>query len=151
MENLPRRGPALLVCQPTSSLDPFLIAACTPRFIRFLMDPHASETSEFHWLAKRMGAIPVSSQLTESLRLAQNLTREGDMVCILGEDAMTENLPHLRPVIAGMPGGLSVPIIPVRIDGACGSALSPAQERSFGNRPRPFRSRVTVSFGPQIG
>jgi len=75
IENLPKRGGALLVCNHISFVDPFLIGACTQRFIRYLMYRQFYETRGVHGLAKLMGAIPVSEkdpprEIIESLRTA---------------------------------------------------------------------------------
>jgi hypothetical protein len=84
LENLPRRGPALLVCNHISFIDPFLIGACTRRSIRFLMDRRFYKTTGIHWLAKLMGAIPIGGddpprKMVESLREAQARLRDSTL------------------------------------------------------------------------
>jgi acyl-[acyl-carrier-protein]-phospholipid O-acyltransferase/long-chain-fatty-acid--[acyl-carrier-protein] ligase len=157
VENLPRRGPALLVCNHISFADPFLIGACTQRFIRFLMLRHFYETTGIHWLAKLMGAIPISEadkprQLVESLRVAQDRLREGDLVCIFAEGAITRtgNLLRFRRGFERITRGLPVPIIPVHLDRVWGSIFSFERGRFFFKWPRRIPYRVTVSFGAPL-
>ncbi len=156
-ENLPRRGPALLVCNHTSFADPFLIGACTPRFIRFLMYRHFYETKGIHWLAKLMGAIPISEsdkprELVESLHIAQDRLREGDLVCIFAEGAITRtgNLLRFRRGFERITRGIPVPIIPVHLDRVWGSIFSFERGRFFFKWPRRIPYRVTVSFGAPL-
>ena len=156
-ENLPRRGAALLVCNHTSFADPFLIGACTPRFIRFLMYRHFYETKGIHWLAKLMGAIPISEEdkpreLVESMHTAQDRLREGDLVCIFAEGAITRtgNLLRFRRGFERITRGLPVPIIPVHLDRVWGSIFSFERGRFFFKWPRRIPYRVTVSFGAPL-
>jgi acyl-[acyl-carrier-protein]-phospholipid O-acyltransferase/long-chain-fatty-acid--[acyl-carrier-protein] ligase len=156
-DNLPRRGPALLVCNHTSFVDPFLIGACTPRFIRFLMYRHFYETPGIHWLAKLMGAIPISEddkprELVASLHTARERLREGDLVCIFAEGAITRtgNLLRFRRGFERITRGLPVPIIPVHLDRVWGSIFSFERGRFFFKWPRRIPYRVTVSFGAPL-
>lgn len=156
-DNLPRRGAALLVCNHTSFADPFLIGACTPRFIRFLMYRHFYETRGIHWLAKLMGAIPISEadkprELVESMHTAQDRLREGDLVCIFAEGAITRtgNLLRFRRGFERITRGLPVPIIPVHLDRVWGSIFSYEGGRFFFKWPRRIPYRITVSFGAPL-
>ncbi len=156
-ENLPRRGPALLVCNHISFADPFLIGACTSRFIRFLMFRQFYETRGIHWLAKLMGAIPIAEgdkprELVESLRGAQARLQEGDLVCIFAEGAITRtgNLLRFRRGFERITRGLPVPIIPVHLDRVWGSIFSFERGRFFFKWPRRIPYRVTVSFGAPL-
>lgn len=156
-DNLPRRGAALLVCNHTSFADPFLIGACTPRFIRFLMYRHFYETRGIHWLAKLMGAIPISEadkprELVESMHTAQDRLREGDLVCIFAEGAITRtgNLLRFRRGFERITRGLPVPIIPVHLDRVWGSIFSYERGRFFFKWPRRIPYHVTVSFGAPL-
>ncbi len=156
-ENLPRRGPALLVCNHISFADPFLIAACTQRFIRFLMYRRFYETTGIHWLAKLMGAIPISEtdkprELVESLRVAQDRLREGHLVCIFAEGAITRtgNLLRFRRGFERITRGLEVPIVPIHLDRVWGSIFSFERGHFFFKWPRRIPYRVTVSFGAPL-
>jgi acyl-[acyl-carrier-protein]-phospholipid O-acyltransferase/long-chain-fatty-acid--[acyl-carrier-protein] ligase len=156
-DNLPRRGPALLVCNHISFADPFLIGACTPRFIRFLMYRHFYQTRGIHWLAKLMGAIPISEadkprEMVQSLHTAQDRLREGDLVCIFAEGSITRtgNLLRFRRGFERITRGLTVPIIPVHLDRVWGSIFSFERGRFFFKWPRRIPYRVTVSFGAPL-
>ena len=157
-DNLPRRGPALLVGSHTSFVDPFFIAACTERLIRFLMPRRFYETPGIHWLAKLMGAIPVSEgdtpgEMEAALRGAQDRLREAGLVCIFAEGAITRTanpLPfHLG--LERLTRGLTVPIIPVHLDRVWGSTFSFERGHLFFKLPRRIPYRVRVSFGSPLG
>lgn len=156
-ENLPKRGPALLVCNHISFVDPFLIGSCTQRFVRFLMYRHFYETTGIHWLAKLMGAIPISEtdpprQMVESFRAAQARLREGNLVCIFAEGAITRtgNLLRFRRGFERVTRGLSVPIIPIHLDRVWGSIFSYERGHFFFKWPRRIPYPVTVSVGPAL-
>jgi len=156
-ENLPSRGPALLVCNHISFVDPFLIGACTQRFIRFVMYRHFYETPGIHWLAKLMGGIPISAadkprDMVASLRAAQQRLRDGDLVCIFAEGGIsrTGNLLRFRRGFEHIVRGLTVPIIPVHLDRVWGSIFSFERGRFFFKWPRRIPYPVTVSFGPGL-
>jgi acyl-[acyl-carrier-protein]-phospholipid O-acyltransferase/long-chain-fatty-acid--[acyl-carrier-protein] ligase len=157
VENLPRRGPALLVCNHISFVDPFLVGACTQRFIRFLMYRQFYETLGIRWIAKLMGAIPVSEGdsprlIVESLRTAQEKLRQGELVCIFAEGAIsrTGNLLRFRRGFERITRGLEVPVIPVHLDRVWGSIFSYERGRFFFKWPRRIPYPVTISIGPPL-
>lgn len=157
LENLPARGAALLVCNHTSFVDPFLIGACTQRFIRFLMHRRFYETPGIHGLGRLMGAIPISEtdkprQMVESLREAQRRLLDGDLVCIFAEGSITRtgNLLEFRRGFERITRGISAPIIPVHLDRVWGSIFSFERGRFFFKWPQRIPYPVTVSFGTPL-
>ncbi|HEV1993264.1 MAG TPA: AMP-binding protein, partial [Candidatus Acidoferrum sp.] len=156
-ENLPRRGPALLVCNHISYVDPFLIGACTQRFIRFLMYRRFYESFGVHGLAKLMGAIPIAEddpprRVVESLRAAQAGLQEGHLVCIFAEGAIsrTGKLLRFRRGFERITRGLDVPVIPIHLDRVWGSIFSYERGKFFFKWPRRIPYPVTISIGPPL-
>jgi acyl-[acyl-carrier-protein]-phospholipid O-acyltransferase / long-chain-fatty-acid--[acyl-carrier-protein] ligase len=156
-ENLPRRGPALLVCNHISFVDPFLIGASTQRFVRFLVYREFYDTTGIHWLAKLMGAIPISEadpprRMIESFHEAQQRLRDGDLVCIFAEGSITRtgNLLRFRRGFERITRGMTVPIIPVHLDRVWGSIFSYERGHFFFKWPRRIPYPVTVSIGPPL-
>ncbi len=156
-ENLPKHGPALLVSNHLSVLDPLLIGACTQRFIRFAMYRPLYKAPGIHWLAKRMGAIPIAEddpprRTVQSLREAQARLRQGDLVCLFAEGAITRagNLLPFRRSLERITRGLSVPVIPVYLDRVWGSIFSYERGRFFFNWPHRIPYPVTVSIGSPL-
>ncbi|PYU21821.1 MAG: acyl-[ACP]--phospholipid O-acyltransferase [Acidobacteria bacterium] len=156
-ENLPRRGGALLVCNHVSFVDPFLIGACTQRFIRFLMYRPFYQASGIHGFAKLMGAIPVSDgdspqRIAASLEEAQARLREGELVCIFAEGSITRtgNLLRFRRGFERIMRGLDVPILPIHLDRVWGSIFSYERGRFFFKWPRRIPYPVTLHVGAAL-
>ncbi len=156
-ENLPKRGPALLVCNHISFIDPLLISAGAPRPIRFLMSRPFYEARGIHWLAKLMGAIPVSAadpprEMAQSLDAAQVRLRAGELVCLFADSALmrTGHLPRLGPSLEGISRAVTVPVVPVHLDRVWGNIFRFERGRFFFQWPRRIPYRVTISFGAAL-
>lgn len=156
-EHLPRRGPAVLVCNHISFADPLLIGACTDRFIRFLIYRRFYESRGIHWLAKLMGAIPVAEndpprRIVESLNQARERLRAGELVCVFAEGSITRtgNLLRFRRGFERLTRGMDVPVIPVHLDRVWGSIFSYEGGRFFFKWPHRIPFPVTVTFGAPL-
>jgi acyl-[acyl-carrier-protein]-phospholipid O-acyltransferase / long-chain-fatty-acid--[acyl-carrier-protein] ligase len=150
-ENVPFRGPALLVCNHLSHVDGLLVGSCVQRFIRFLVYRPYYEHRAFHWLMKLMKAIPVSAgrDALRSLDGARQELQAGHVVCVFAEGSIsrTGNLLPLKRGFERIVDGLDVPVIPVYLDRVWGSIFSFKGGRFFWKRPARIPYPVTVAFG----
>ncbi len=156
-ENLPKRGAAVLVCNHISFVDPYLIAACTQRLIRFMIYRRFYNIPGIHWFTKLMGAIPISEKdpprmMLASLHRAQNQLQNGHLVCLFAEGATTRTgkLLRFRRGFEHITRDSTAPIIPIHIDRVWGSAFSYERGRIFFRWPKFFPYPVTVSFGKPL-
>jgi acyl-[acyl-carrier-protein]-phospholipid O-acyltransferase/long-chain-fatty-acid--[acyl-carrier-protein] ligase len=156
-ENVPKSGPALLVCNHISFIDPFLLAAGSHRTICFLMPRRFYEARAVRWLATRMGAIPVSAtdppvEKARADQAAQARLRAGEVVCLFAEGALmrTGDLPRFAPSLEALTRGLNVPVIPVHIDREWGNIFGFEQGRFFFRWPRRIPYHVTLNFGAAL-
>jgi acyl-[acyl-carrier-protein]-phospholipid O-acyltransferase/long-chain-fatty-acid--[acyl-carrier-protein] ligase len=152
-ENVPVRGPALLVANHVTFLDGFLIGACLPRLVRFLVWKPYFKIQPLEWFFRRIHAIPVGtdtrSEVLDAIRGARNALREGHTVCIFAEGSITrtgELLPFKRG-LEKIVEGLDVPIVPMHLDGLWGSPFSLAGGRIALKMASQLRAPVTISFG----
>jgi acyl-[acyl-carrier-protein]-phospholipid O-acyltransferase/long-chain-fatty-acid--[acyl-carrier-protein] ligase len=151
-ENVPFRGPALLVANHVSHVDGFLIGACVQRFIRFMVWKPFYESRPLHWFFRLTKAIPVGSGprgAVESIRQARKELAEGHVVCIFAEGAITRtgNLLPFKRGLEKITEGLDVPVIPVHLDGVWGSIFSFERSKFFWKWPKQVPYPVRVSFG----
>jgi len=153
LDRLPRGG-ALLVANHVSWIDALLVGAATDRMVRFLMHRPYYEARPFHWLFRRMRAIPVAAGDTPerrdaSLAEARAEIEAGHLVCIFAEGAITRtgNLLRFRRGFERIADGMRAPIVPVCLDGVWGSIFSWQGGRLLFKRPRRFRPRLNVLIG----
>lgn len=156
-ENLPKNGPALLVCNHVSFVDPFLIGASINRYVRFLMRRKFYETRGIHRLAKLMGAIPIAEtdrprDMLASLHEARGKLIQGELVCIFAEGSVsrTGNLLRFRHGFERITRGTRVPIIPIHLDRVWGSIFSFERRRFFFKWSRNMPYPVTVTIGKPL-
>jgi acyl-[acyl-carrier-protein]-phospholipid O-acyltransferase/long-chain-fatty-acid--[acyl-carrier-protein] ligase len=155
-ENVPFRGPALLVANHISHVDGFLIGACVQRFIRFMVWKPYYELRVFHWFFKLSKAIPVGTggprDMVESIRAARKEIAGGHVVCIFAEGAIsrTGNMLPFKRGLEKIVDGTEVPIIPVHLDRLWGSIFSFKGGKFFWKWPSQIPYRVTVSFGAAL-
>ncbi|MBN1515366.1 MFS transporter [Candidatus Sumerlaeota bacterium] len=158
-KNIPHKGPALLVCNHLSHVDPLFVGACFQRIVRFMMWRPYYELPLLHPIVKLMGAIPTSgrnrTEILDSLQQAQQRLREGEAVCIFAEGGISRSgnmmgfkrgfekiLEPLREE------GLEIPVVPVQLDRVWGSVFSFKDGKFFWKWPERIPHPITVSFGP---
>jgi acyl-[acyl-carrier-protein]-phospholipid O-acyltransferase / long-chain-fatty-acid--[acyl-carrier-protein] ligase len=152
-ENVPRRGPALLVANHMSHVDGMLIGACLQRFVRFMVWKPYYDLKTFHWFFKLTKAIPVGTSgprdMVRSIQDARAELKAGHVVCIFAEGAIsrTGNLLPFKRGLEKIVDGLDVPVVPVHLDRLWGSIFSFEGGRFFWKWPKRIPYPVTVSFG----
>ncbi len=155
-ENVPFRGPALLVANHMSHVDGFLIGACVQRFIRFMVWKPFFEIKAFRWFLRLSKAIPVGTSgmrdAVESIRKARKELADGHVVCIFAEGAIsrTGNMLPFKRGMEKIVAGTGVPIIPVHLDRLWGSIFSFEGGKFFWKWPKQIPYRVTVTFGAPL-
>jgi acyl-[acyl-carrier-protein]-phospholipid O-acyltransferase/long-chain-fatty-acid--[acyl-carrier-protein] ligase len=151
-ENVPEKGPALLVANHVTYVDGFFIGACIHRFVRFLVedkwyDRFGSIFGMFH-VAIRIPAGNRRSVL-KAIELARQEVLQGHVVCIFAEGALTlsGNISEFHRGLERIVAGLDVPVIPVHLGGVWGSIFSLDPRASIWRSLRKLPFPVSVSFG----
>ncbi len=157
-ENVPLSGPAILVPNHVSMVDPFLIAGGISRQIRCIMFRDFYEKPFIHPFVKLMNAIPISNndapkEIMKSLINARKQLQENHLVCIFAEGEIS----RLGATVLGFKRGLEVilkdldiPIIPVHLEGVWGSIFSFQDKKFIWKWPRRIPYPITVTFGKPL-
>ena len=151
-ENIPERGPALLLCNHVSAIDSILVSACTSRQIRFLLYDQYFSLPLLGFIARMTGFFKVpSGRKAKSLAVVlQNIRSHlagGGLVCVFPEGRLTRNglVGKFKQGYEKMlPEDMDIPIIPVNISFAWGSIFS-----NFFTRPG-IRKKVKLPFFPAV-
>ncbi len=159
-EHIPEKGPAVLVCNHVSFIDPVLLMAASPRPIRFIMDHRIFAMPVLGAIFRLAKAIPVAPQKKDpqtyekAFAEARHVLDEGDLLCIFPEGGITRD-GQLQPFKGGVMKILEsnpVPVVPIALRNLWGSFFS----RVEGGRAmvKPFRrglwSRVRLVAGPAL-
>jgi 1-acyl-sn-glycerol-3-phosphate acyltransferase len=121
---LPDNGPALVVSNHVSGLDPFLLIASCQRPLRFLIATEQYNRPIFHWLFRAAGCIPVDRKGRPelALRAARRALDKGEVIAIFPHGKIHLDTDPPRRLKAGfirLAAWTSAPVYPVRIDGVC--------------------------------
>jgi 1-acyl-sn-glycerol-3-phosphate acyltransferase len=119
---LPDDGPAIVVANHVSGLDPFLLIAASKRPLRFLIAREEYEKPVLNWLFRMAGCIPVdrSGKPEKALRQALRALNEGEVVAIFPHGKIHLDSDPSRKLKAGfayLASRTQAQIFPVRIDG----------------------------------
>jgi 1-acyl-sn-glycerol-3-phosphate acyltransferase len=118
---LPKNGPAIVVCNHTSGLDPHLIQSPCRRLITWMMAKEYYDLWFLKPVFEQLGVIPVtrSGRDTSAMRAAMRALRNGQLVGIFPEGRI-ENSRELFPFQTGvalMAMKTGVPVYPAFLDG----------------------------------
>jgi 1-acyl-sn-glycerol-3-phosphate acyltransferase len=168
-KNVPDEGAALLVCNHVSFMDALVLAASTPRPVRFVMYYKIFNIPVMRWIFKTAKAIPIAGA-RENPELMQRafdevdaVLAEGELVCIFPEGALTKD-GNIAPFKSGVERilqraaarGQVVPVVPMALRNMWGSMWSRranAKEGSALDRmrvPRRLRAHVDVVAGEPV-
>lgn len=124
--DLPQAGPALVVANHVSGLDPLLMVAASRRPLRFLIAREEYERPGLRWLFAAMGCIPVRRDRNPraALAAARSALERGEVVALFPQGRI--HLDHepaapLKRGIAYLARASGAPVIPVRIEGIRGA------------------------------
>jgi acyl-[acyl-carrier-protein]-phospholipid O-acyltransferase/long-chain-fatty-acid--[acyl-carrier-protein] ligase len=157
LENIPVEGGALIVPNHVTFVDSLIISATTQRRVRFVMFRGIYEKSILKPLFKLMRVIPISGadkprQMVESIRAAQQCLKDGYLVCIFAEGALTinGNMHAFRPGFEKIVKGTGCPVIPAYLGNAWGSIFSRYHGKILGGLPSHIPYPIDVVYGKQM-
>jgi 1-acyl-sn-glycerol-3-phosphate acyltransferase len=120
--HIPRTGPALLIANHQSFLDPLLLGLCTSRPLRYLARRTLFKNPVFAWMIRALRAVPIDQEGVgkEGLRTILDELQAGEAVVVFPEGERTHDgkmLP-LKPGVHLLIRRTQAPIVPVGIAGA---------------------------------
>jgi 1-acyl-sn-glycerol-3-phosphate acyltransferase len=159
LEAIPDEGPALIVCNHVSFVDPVVILAGCRRPIRFVMDHRIFKTPVLSFVFRTSGAIPIApakedaAMMERAFEEVARALRAGDLVAIFPEGRITDTgeLYPFRPGVKRVLEATPVPVVPMALRGLWGSFFSrkdgPAMSKPW--RFVPFR-KIGLAAGAPV-
>ncbi len=158
LEQIPARGPAVLVCNHVSFVDALVIAGCVRRPIRFVMYYKIFQIPLLSFVFRTAGAIPIASkkedpELLERAfdRIADSLEK-GHLLCVFPEGRITSDgaMSVFRPGIERIVRRNPVPVIPIALRGLADSLFARGSGRSLRNFPWLLWAKISLIAGAPI-
>jgi 1-acyl-sn-glycerol-3-phosphate acyltransferase len=158
IENIPETGPAVVVSNHVSFMDPIILGGSIRRPMRFVMYYKIFEIPILNFFFRHAKAIPIASAkedkqlMDEAFRKVDEELAAGNLVCIFPEGAITRDgkIQRFRPGIEKIIAAREVPVIPVALGRLWGSWFS--RNRRGGIRMIPGRlfAKVPVHIGAPV-
>ena len=157
-ENIPENGPAIVVCNHVSYMDPLLLSACIRRPMRFVMYYKIFQLPLLRFLFQHAKAIPIASAREDERLMNEAFTKvdaelaAGNIVCIFPEGGITADgeIRRFRPGIEKVLANRPVPVVPVALHNLWGSWFSRSKEGRIRRFPRRLLARVPVVIGEPV-
>jgi len=153
LENIPETGPALLVCNHVSFMDPLVIGGTVRRPVRFVMDHNIFKTPVLSFIFRTARAIPIAPahEDPDALRKAFDQIdaelADGEVVCIFPEGKLTRSgeMNEFKTGVERILERRAVPVIPMALRGLWGSFFSRRDGKAaMSQLPRRFWSRIEL-------
>jgi 1-acyl-sn-glycerol-3-phosphate acyltransferase len=157
-EKIPERGPALLICNHVSFVDPIVISAACRRPVRFIMEASIFRIPFLNLVFRGMKAIPVAPAKDDpevyerAFKVVADELRDGQLVCIFPEGRLTRD-GEVAEFRAGMMRILKetpVPVIPMAVSNLWGSMFSRFAQSIWQRLPRRYLAKITLAVGDAI-
>ena len=149
LEHIPDEGPAVIVCNHVSFVDPVILGGNIRRPVRFVMYHRI-----YNLPLRTAKAIPIAGAKENAALMERAFVeieaelRAGNVVCIFPEGGLTTNgdLQHFRSGIERIVKTTPVPVVPMALQGLWGSFFSRRD-----NALKRARRRVWTRIGLVAG
>lgn len=158
LENIPDKGPALVVCNHVSFMDPILLGGSVRRPMRFVMYYKIFQIPLLRFLFQHAKAIPIASAredeqlMNDAFDKVDEELAAGNVVCIFPEGGITPDgeVQRFRPGVEKIIARRPVPVVPVALGRLWGSWFS--RQKSGGIRKIPGRlfAKVPMTVGKPV-
>lgn len=158
-EHVPDEGPALLVCNHVSYMDPLVIMGAVPRPTRFVMYYKIFNTPGARWVFRTARAIPIAGAredpavMEAAFAEVDRALAEGEIVGIFPEGKLTTDgeIAEFKSGVERILKTRPVPVVPMALKNLWRSMFSKRDSRLGRLRlPRHFRARIELVAGPPI-
>jgi hypothetical protein len=158
LDNIPETGAAIITCNHVSFVDALVIAAASPRPIRFVMDHNIFKIPLLSFVFRTGKAIPIASAKEDvamrdrAFETAAQALKDGDLVGIFPEGRITDTgeLYPFRPGVMEILKRQPAPVVPMALCGLWGSFFS---RKGGAAMTRPFRrgafARIELKVAPE--
>ncbi|MCH8865492.1 MAG: MFS transporter [Proteobacteria bacterium] len=158
LENVPVEGPAVVVCNHVSFMDPILLSGSLRRPMRFVMHYKIFQIPLLRFFFKTMQAIPIAGAKEDEQIMMDAFDKvdaeleNGNIVCIFPEGGITQDgeIQRFRPGIEQIIARRPVPVIPVSLGLLWGSWFSRRQGGGIRNIPGRLFARVRINVGEPV-
>ena len=132
LDNIPETGPAVLICNHVSFLDPLVIMAAVKRPIRFVMDYRIYSSPVINLIFRGVDAIPIA-RASENIVVKEQAfvevaraLKNGELVGVFPEGGITRNgeLYQFRYGVQRIVQETPVPVVPMALRGLWGCFFS---------------------------
>jgi 1-acyl-sn-glycerol-3-phosphate acyltransferase len=159
LERIPDQGPALIVCNHISFVDPVVIFGACRQPVRFVMDYRIFRTPVLSFIFRTVRAIPIApakedpDMMERAFEEVDKALRAGEIVAIFPEGSITRSgeLERFRPGVTRILEANPVPVIPMALSGLWGSFFSRKDGAAMSKPWRfiPFR-KIGLSVGEVV-
>ncbi|MDJ0919328.1 MAG: MFS transporter [Woeseiaceae bacterium] len=158
VDRVPEHGPAIVVCNHVSYMDPILLAGCLKRPMRFVTYYKVFETPVLNAIFRHAKAIPIASASEDEAMMEAAFEAidaelaDGNVVCIFPEGGITYDgeIQRFRPGIERVLERRPVPVVPVSLGRLWGSWFSRRRDGGLRKIPGRLFARVPVSVGMPV-
>ena len=158
LDHIPVSGPAIVVCNHVSYMDPIILAGSVRRPMRFVMWYKIFQIPMLNFIFRTMKAIPIAGAredreiMDEAFEKVDAELAAGNIVCIFPEGAITRDgdIARFRPGIEKILKRRPVPVVPASLGRLWGSWLSRRQDGGLRKVPGRLFARVEVTFGEPV-
>ena len=158
LENIPHKGPAVVVCNHVSFIDPIILGGSVVRPMRFVMYYKIFQMPFLSFIFRTAKAIPIASRtededlMNAAFEKVDAELAAGNIVCIFPEGGLTTDgeVQRFRPGIEKIIARRAVPVIPVALGRLWGSWFSRRKQGGIRKIPGRLFARVPIIFGEPV-
>ncbi len=158
LENIPHKGPAVVVCNHVSFMDPIILGGSVVRPMRFVMYHKIFQMPFLSFIFRTAKAIPIASKaededlMNAAFEKVDAELAAGNIVCVFPEGGLTTDgeVQRFRPGIEKIIAQRPVPVIPVALGRMWGSWFSRRKHGGIRKIPGRLFARVPIIVGEPV-